>query len=321
MSIVVLGLRDGKLSQTQLDRIQEIIPNKSIVVTRDRNQIEDLLDQIEIAFGSFPHDLLTCAPRLRWFQNWGAGADWVLRYPELVESELIITNASGVHAVPISEHIMAFLLSFARGFPEQMRNQLEKKWSWPQDSYSLFELEGKTMLLIGVGAIGTRTAKLASAHGLTVIGVRRNPERAVDGVSTIIGPAELHKHLPSADFVVLTVPLTPETRDMIGESELRLMKESAYIVNIGRGQTIQEDQLIWALQTGQIAGAGLDVFASEPLVPSSPLWDMPNVIITAHYSGLTPVYTARILAIFMDNLRRYESNQPLRNVVNKQLGY
>lgn len=220
-----------------------------------------------------------------------------------------------------SEHIMAFLLAFARGFPEQFNNQLNSTWARPSDESKLFELEGKTMLLIGVGEIGVRTARLAAAHGIHVVGIRRNPDVVVEGVSKMVGPDALHDYLPDADFVVLTVPMTDETHHMIGESELRLMKESAIIVNIGRGGTIHEEKLIEALNKGWIGGAGLDVVDSEPLDKSSHLWAMPNVIITAHYSGLTPHYTERVLAIFLDNLERYINGRNLRNVVNKRLGY
>ena len=137
----------------------------------------------------------------------------------------------------------------------------------------------------------------------------------------MIGPERLAEALPEADFIVLTVPLTPDTRHMIGERELRLMKPTALIVNIGRGGTIDEAALIRALAEGWIAGAGLDVFEKEPLPPDSPLWRMENVIITAHYAGATPHYSERALAIFLDNLRRYKTGEPLRNVVDKTLGY
>ncbi|MEM7133661.1 MAG: D-2-hydroxyacid dehydrogenase [Chloroflexota bacterium] len=321
MPIILLGFKEHRLPHHYRTQIQQIAPDYELVVTPERAQIEAVLDDIEIAFRTFPHDLLDKAPDLRWFQCWGAGVDWIQRYPELIENDLIITNASGVHAVPISEHIMAFLLAFARGFPEQMRNQVQSKWAGPQDRNSLFELEGKTMLLIGVGAIGARTAKLANAHDMKVIGVLRNPSRPVDFVEQMISRNDLLNHLPQADFVVLTVPLTTETRGMIGEAELRAMKESAYIINIGRGSTIQQEKLIQALQEGWIAGAGLDVVENEPLAASSPLWAMPNVILTAHYSGLTPQYTERIMEIFLDNLGRYVRGEGLRNVVDKGVGY
>src|SRR5206468_9781954 len=184
-----------------------------------------------------------------------------------------------------------------------------------------FELAGKTLLLIRVGAIGARTAAIGSALGMRVLGVRRNPDAGVPGVDAMFVSSQLRDHLPEADFVVLTVPLSRETRGMIGEQELRAMKSSAYVVNIGRGGTIQEPALVRALREGWIAGAGLDVFAEEPLPKTSPLWELENVIITAHYAGLTPQYDDRAMAIFLDNLRRYQAGEPLRNVVDKRAGY
>jgi phosphoglycerate dehydrogenase-like enzyme len=177
------------------------------------------------------------------------------------------------------------------------------------------------MLLVGVGAIGARTAELAAALGMHVIGIRRNPHLEAEGLNAIYGPEALLEHLPEADFLVLTVPLNHETQGMIGERELRRMKPSAYLVNIGRGATVDETALIQALQSGWIAGAGLDVFETEPLPADSPLWSMPNTIITAHYAGRTPHYLERALSIFLDNLERYTAGKPLSNLVDKALMY
>ena len=320
MTTILLAFQDGEMSPEHLAQIQAIAPDRELVVTQDLTRIEALLDDIEIAACSFPRDLLERAPKLRWFQNWGAGADWLLRYPALIERDLIVTNTSGVHAIPISEHILALMLAFSCRLPQQFQNQQKQIWQSPR-SPSDFEIAGKTMLLIGVGAIGERTAQVASALGMNVIGLRRNPANLVDGVSKMVGINQLHDVLPQADFVVLTVPLTPETEAMIGEAELKLMRPNAYIINIGRGRTIDEPALIRALQEERIAGVGLDVVAQEPLDPASPLWTMPNVILTAHYSGHTPAYTERALEIFLDNLERYLAGRPLRNVVDKRLGY
>ena len=320
MSIILLAFQPGELSAEHLAQVKALAPDMTPLVTQDRQQIEAVLDEIEIAVCSFPRDLLAQAANLRWFHNWGAGVDWLPGYPALAERDLIVTNASGVHAIPISEHILAFLLAFGRGLPNQMRRQIDRNWGWPERE-SVFELAGKTMLVIGLGAIGTHTARLASALGMRVWGIRRHSDRPVDGVEALYGPDKLHECLPGADFVVLTVPLTVETVGMIGEAELCLMKPSAYLVNIGRGATVREEALVRALQGGWIAGAGLDVVETEPLPESSPLWGMENVIITAHYAGFTPAYTERGMAIFLDNLKRYQSGQPLRNVVDKRLGY
>lgn len=320
MSILLLNLPPDSVTEEEMARIRALVPHMRILHTRDRAQIETHLDEIEIAAGGFPHDLLPKARNLRWLQQWGAGADWLLRYPEAVELPFILTNVSGIHAIPISEHIFAFLLAFARDFPHAWRGQMRHEWR-SYDVQEVFELAGQTMLLVGVGAIGQRTAQLAQAFGMHVIGIRRDPTKAALGVDEMHGPETLPSLLPRADAVVLTAPLTAETYHMIGEAQLRAMKPTAILVNIGRGGLVDEAALIRALQEGWIRGAGLDVFETEPLPPDSPLWEMENVIITGHYSGKTPYYDRRAMAIFLDNLERYVQGRPLRNVVDKRRGY
>jgi phosphoglycerate dehydrogenase-like enzyme len=320
--MTVLLLRENPEALTAADRatIAALAPDMQLVVTDDSAQIEAVLAEVEIAAGHTSPALLARMPNLRWYQQWGAGADWLMRHPEIAARDFILTNASGVHAIQISEHILALLFAFARRLPQAMAAQLRGEWQ-REERQDIFELAGKTMVLIGVGAIGERTAALAAALDVRVIGVRRDPNVSAPGVEQMIGPERLADVLPEADFVVLTVPLTHETRHMIGERELRLMKPTAHIVNIGRGGTIDESALIRALAEGWIAGAGLDVFEKEPLPADSSLWGMENVIITAHYAGATPHYSERALAIFLDNLRRYKAGEPLRNVVDKGLGY
>ena len=320
MNIILLGFEPNSYTENDLAQLRTLAPEHELLITTDRQLIEAHLDRIEIAVKRFPHDLMTKAPQLRWFQQWGAGADWLLRYPDIVQSDLVITSGSGVHPIPITEQILAYLFAFARRLPQAIRSQAQHCWGQPEWS-QLFELAGKTMLLIGVGAIGERTALLANALGMRVLGVRRDAATTVPGVEAMFSPDRLLEALPQADFVVLTVPLTPETHQLIGEKELLVMKPTAYIVNIGRGNVIDEPALVRALQAGRLAGAGLDVFATEPLPTDSPLWDMDNVIITGHYAGATPQYEERIWKIFLENLRRYRAGEPLHNVVDKTLGY
>jgi phosphoglycerate dehydrogenase-like enzyme len=318
MRTVLLGFKPEVLSSAQVEQVRAAAAGMRVMVSRERDEIEGALDDIEIVAGSCPRELLPRARNLRWYQQWGAGADWLLRHPEAAGLDFVLTNASGVHSIPISEHILAYLLAFARRLPQAMRAQLNREW---RGRLEVFELAGKTMLLIGVGEIGERTALLAEALGMRVLGVRRNRERTAPAIEAMFGPDDLLTLLPEADFVVLTVPLTSETRGLIGERELRAMKASAYLVNIGRGGTVGEEVLARALKEGWIAGAGLDVFEAEPLSEDSPLWLLENVIITAHYSGSTPHYNERALAIFLENLKRYHNGEPLINVVDKRLGY
>ncbi len=319
MSVLLVCLPAERMADSQLAQLQSAALDMRVVKTTERAEIEGLIDEVEIAV-SFPHDLLTRAPRLRWVQEWGAGVDWLLQHPEVAELDFTLTNASGVHAIPISEQILAYLLAFARGLPAAVRAQARHAWQ-PAKREQLFELAGKTMLLVGVGAIGERTAVIAAALGMRVLGIRRNPAGDLPGVEAMYGPDRLYDLLPEADCVVLTVPLSHATQGMIGERELRAMKPTSYLINIGRGGTIQQPALIQALNEGWIAGAGLDVFDQEPLPATSPLWELDNVIMTAHYAGLTPAYDQRALAIFLDNLKRYRAGEPLKNVVDKAAGY
>jgi phosphoglycerate dehydrogenase-like enzyme len=319
--VLLLALDPDEYTQDNLDAVVQMVPHMQLVIAKDRERIERILDHVEIAAGVVSLDLLLRMPKLRWWQWWYAGTDWLLRHPEAAAHPFLLTNVSGVHAIPISEHILSLMLAFARHLHKAMRAQLRHDWRSPEWE-EIFELAGKTVLLVGVGAIGARTAQICNALGMTVIGVRREPSApSVPGVSEMTGPERLLDLLPHADFVVLTVPYTRETIGLIGEAELRAMRPSAYVINIGRGATIDEPALVRALQEGWIAGAGLDVFAVEPLPEDSPLWDMENVIVTCHYAGKTPHYDTRAFAIFLDNLRRYQQGEPLRNLVDKELGY
>ena len=338
--ILLAALSEEMLDDDALLNLQERVPAMTVMRMHDASEIEDKVNDIEIVVGSVPYDLVPRMPSLRWVQLWGAGADWLVERPHLQDLDFVLTNASGVHSVPISEHIFAFLLSFGRQFPQAIRAQNEGAWiansrhgerpttnrAGEATDYSIgknlvCELFDKTMLLIGVGAIGERTAEIAHAFGMRVIGLRRNPSRTIASIDRMVGPTQLLDVLPGADFVVITAPLTPETIGMVDKRAFAVMKRSAYLVNIGRGGTIVESDLIEALRNGAIAGAGLDVFAEEPLPADSPLWAMENVTITSHYSGLTPAYDARAMAIFLDNLERYQRGEPLRNVVDKRLAY
>ena len=321
MPILWLCLDEREVTPDLLDRVRSVIQgDMEIAVQRD---VPARSEEVEIAAGWVTPEAVLRLPNLRWLQHWAAGVDRFTSRPDIMARDFILTTGSGVHAIPISEHILAYLLMFARDMPRAIRAQLAHRWqkAGSAQRVDVFELAGKTMLLIGVGAIGARTAQVASALGMRVMGVRYDPSRPAAGVQRMVGPAQLLEVLPEADFVVLTVPLTQETRGMIGERELRAMKPTAILVNIGRGGTIQEEQLVRALREGWIRGAGLDVFETEPLPADSPLWDMENVIITAHYAGHGPHYHERASAIFLDNLARYLRGEALRNVVDRTRGY
>lgn len=323
MSILLMGFAEDHFTAEQRAAIAEAAGGLEVRYSRERAEFESYLEDVEIAVEN--RKFLTDMPNLKWLQQWGAGADWLMDNPEIAERDFILTNVSGIHAVPIGEQIIAYLLAFTRGFTVAIRNQAQHSWpkqpQWLEGVGGFTELSGKTMLLLGTGAIGVYTAKLAQAFDMRVVGVRRNPEKSAEHIDEMVALDDLNAHLPSADFVVLTLPLTHNTHHLIGEAELRAMKKSAILVNIGRGGLIDEAALVRALREGWIAGAGLDVFETEPLPETSPLWDLENALITPHMAGDTPHYTERALEIFLENLRRYHAGEPLTHVVDKTLGY
>jgi phosphoglycerate dehydrogenase-like enzyme len=319
-NLIAVALDAAELPPAALARVKELAADRPLLVTADPARLRSERDRIEIIAGSVPVGLLLSAPHLRWYQKWSAGVDGLLRNPEIVEKDFVLTNTSGIHAIPIAEHVFGLMLAFARNFPEAFRAQARREWIVPARG-SISELAGKTLLVVGLGGIGGHLAQVASAMGMRVLGVRRHPARPTPGVERIVGPDRLRDLLPEADFIVLAAPLTRETDALIGDAEFGRMRRSAFLVNAGRGQVVDEPALVRALQEKRIAGAGLDVFRDEPLPEASPLWTLPNVIITAHYSGVNPHYNERAMVIFVDNLQRYLSGRPLRNVVDKRLGY
>lgn len=258
------------------------------------------------------------APRLKWIQLTSAGADRLLN-SGFIEGGVTVTTVSGLHATPIGEFILTVMLMWAKGAPQTLRAQLRHEWT----RFAPRELYGKTVGIVGMGHIGAEAARLAKAFGCHVVATRRSA--ASDGgheaADVMLPPTELHRLLDESDFVAVCVPLTQETRGMIGEAELRAMKQSGFIINIARGPVIVEEALIRALREGWVAGAALDVFDQEPLPSDHPFWDMENVILTPHISGGTEIYNERAVAIFAANLRRYLDGAPLQNVVDVARGY
>lgn len=317
MSTILLNLPPHAVTEEDMARIRSLMPDYDIRLTQDRDEIAALRNEVEILAGWPAADLLVSGAGLRWFQQWSAGSDWLMRHPEAAARPFRLTNASGVHPVQIAEHTFAMMLAFVRKLHEAARHQAAREWQAPAGE-TLGELYQKRLLMIGLGAIGERIGRVGNALGMRVWGMRRTVEDAPPGVEAVYPPDRLLDLLPECDFVVLAPPLTRETLRMIGEAELRAMKSSAFLVNVGRGKLIDEAALIHGLREGWIGGAGLDVFETEPLPGDSPLWDMPNVIITAHYAGASPRYYERAMPIFLDNLRRYREGEELRNLVDKQ---
>ncbi|MBD2165606.1 D-2-hydroxyacid dehydrogenase [Calothrix membranacea FACHB-236] len=260
--------------------------------------------------------VLDAAPRLRWHQATNAGVNNILT-PQYLEREILLTNGAGLHAIPMAEFVIAYILSYAKNFPKLRELQAQKSW---QRGFRNEELLDKTLLIIGAGGIGQEIAKRAQAFGLNIYGSRRNPQ-PLPNFDKIVGANEWKPLLSEAHYVVIATPLTKETKGMIDEEVFSLMRPDAYLINIARGAIVDEPALIKALQTGQIAGAALDTVFTEPLPPESQLWTQPNIFITPHCSGHSPKTRERAIALFLDNFTRYYHGQPLRNVVDKNAGY
>lgn len=321
MGGILISLDIDAFTSKQMAYLHSLANGRTITITTDETEQRKVIDSVEIVAGKIKRDIVIAAPNVRWYQQWYAGVDWVQRYSHDSDIRFVLTNMAGVHAIPITEHVFGYLLAFARWLPAAYRAQRKRQWVHPVPESEIFELAGKTMVLVGVGAIGSRIAEIARAFGIRVIGVRNHPERSDRNVETMVGPKELNGVLPEADFVVVTVPGTKDTYHMFGEAEFRAMKETAYFVNIGRGRVVDQAVLERALSEGWIRGAGIDVSDPEPPPKESPLWDMENVIITGHYAGSTPQYDERAIALFLDNLERYVNGAELRNVVDVKQGY
>ncbi len=257
------------------------------------------------------------ARKLKWLHSFSAGVDRVLT-DETKRLPVIVSNSSGVHATPIAEHLIGFILIFTRGFHRTLRNQLRRRW---QKDETISELRGKTVLIVGLGDIGTEAARLAHAFGARVIAVARTKRVKPDFVDMLGTVRSLDALLPKADFVAICLPHTKETHHLFDMRKFREMKRTAILMNIGRGGIVQEKDLIRALQQKVIAGAALDVTEKEPLPRTSPLWNMENVIITPHHSGLSEKYMDRAVALFCRNMRAFIKGERLPNLVDKKLGY
>ena len=263
------------------------------------------------------------ATKLGWVHS-PAAAVHQLMFPEMVASNVVVTNARDVHGPVVAEHAIAVMLALAKRLPSAMRFQRARTWGqqamWAEEP-TIGEVNDAKIVLIGLGSIGREFVKRARALGAHVTAVREHPERGAERADAVAGMNELERLLPEADFVVLAAPLTERTRNLIDRERLAMMKDSAYLINVGRGPLIDDEALVAALEAEEIAGAALDVFAEEPLPAPSPYWDLPNVLLTPHTAAVTPKLWDRHYAQISANLRRFLQGEPLEGVVDKKQGY
>lgn len=303
-----------------LARLQQAHPDLTFRFALDPAAFVANAADAEVIFSKqFPRETLTVAKQLRWVQAGTAGVNHLLA-AGLGAHEILLTNARGAHGIPMAEQILAMMFAFAIRLPTLLQAQGKQQHVAAQVIREKFELEGQTLCVIGLGDIGGTLVHKAKRLGMRVLGVRRtlHPFSALDAQYTT---EQIQEALPQADHVALCLPLTAATTAIIGETELRTMKPSAYIYNVGRGAAIEPTALRRALDEGWIAGAGLDVTDPEPLPADSPLWTMPNVILAQHTSGSSPYNADRITQIFLDNLGRYRRGEALHNQIDKNQGY
>lgn len=293
-------------------RIRALSPDAQIVFEAE---LPDAVEEAEIMVGH-PHPIhLGRARRLRWLQLASAGAD---RYIGCIDPGVVLTTASGVYGVPAAEHTMSMMLAIVRALPQAVRSASRTEWT--RDVVRT-ELYGRTCGVLGFGDIGREVAVRARAFGMRVLALKRSPASAEGLADAVFGPHQLHDFLSRCDHIVNTLPLTDETVHLLGASAFASCPRGSYFYNIGRGGTVDEKALVDALQSGRLAGCGLDVFEEEPLPQESPLWSMPNVLITPHVGGESPETSRRVAEIFLENLGRWVADRPLLNRVEHERGY
>ncbi|WP_418627276.1 D-2-hydroxyacid dehydrogenase [Anaerosinus sp.] len=313
LNILVLN----RLSEKELTSIQDTVPNANITLCKPENA-PDYIENTDILV-TWGHlsilNLLPKAPRLKWIHALSAGVDELL-IPDLIESDIILTNSRGIHGIPMAEHVMAMILTLSRQIPESLKNQQNKLWQRTRPD----EIYDKTIGIIGLGSIGREIAKRSKAMGMKVIATKRTQTTEIF-VNKLYSPEQLDIVLSASDFVVVTLPLTDKTRNLFVLDKFKSMKKTAYFINVARGSIVHQPDLVTALKEGYIKGAALDVVDIEPLSSDSPLWEMENVLITPHVAAMSPYYLERAIKLFIENLTKYMHSTDMLNVIDKAKGY
>lgn len=320
--LFVAELRSKGRCGLWVDRVEATLADRPEEQFRTTDQsFDELLAQAQVIYAMvlIPDNLVQRAPKLTWIHLGNTGIEPYLS-AGITDPRILMTNSRGAQAISIAEHAIAFALALAKGFAQQQVNKQNRLW----ERFVSLELRDRVMGLIGLGTIGIEIAQMARGIGMKVIGTKRSAtsyQSDIFGVDELYPRSDLLKMISRSDFVVLAAPLTPETRGMIGEVELRAMKATAFLINISRGQIVDQGALTRALRQGSIGGAGLDVFETEPLPPESELWALPNTLLSPHMSGFTDRRDQRVVGMFCENLRRYLAGQKLLNLVDLERGY
>jgi phosphoglycerate dehydrogenase-like enzyme len=324
MAFKLLLLSDGDSVESQTAerewpaRLKAELPEIEVHAAISPAAAEAVIAEVDAAYGYLPPEVFAQARKLRWLASPQAGPNPRFYHQALVDSEVVVTNVAGIYNDHIGAQIMAYLLSFARGL--HLYHDRQRHRAWETDAPTVYLPEARAVI-VGVGGIGGEAARLVAAFGIHVTGVDPRVGTTPAGVAELIRPDALDEALPTADFVILTAPQTPATEGFFDAAKFRLMKQSAYFINIGRGATVRLDDLDAALRQGEIAGAALDVFEIEPLPATHPLWDAPGMVITPHVAAAGPYLDERRWQVFAENCRRFEAGRPLLNVVDKTNWY
>jgi D-2-hydroxyacid dehydrogenase (NADP+) len=305
------------LSEHQICTLQGVDPTIEVTTCEFKEIPEYIADtDILVPWGWMDiSPFFASANKLRWIQTLSAGVEKII-FPAFVDSDVLLSSARGIHGIPVSEHVLAMMLAFTRGLHLTIPQQGKKMWHRvPTD-----EIHEKTVGIIGLGSIGREIAKKCKALNMRVIAIKQAMTEELF-IDLLLSPKEMDRLIELSDYVVLAVPLTEATHHLIDADRLQKMRKSAYLINISRGQVVDESALVDALREGRIRGAGLDVFASEPLPTDHPLWDFNNVIITPHNAALSPYYLDRAIALIADNIARFLQGREMLNVIDKQKGY
>ena len=316
MKLLIIGSWD----QDRLAEVRKTFPQVEFTAASDQDKILREIPDAEVVYGGITREAFLAAKKLKWIQNTGAGVEKLARISEIAGSDVIVTNTRGAHAATIAEHTFGLLISLTRNLRQTFQAQRDHNWGVQFDN-PMVGLTGLTLGMVGLGNIGRAIAKRAHAFDMNVIAIDAHEVPKPDFVTELRLSDGLDDLLQRSDVVAVTTPHTPNTAGLLGEQQLRLMKPSSYLLVVSRGGIVDEDALARMLNEGKLAGAGLDVTATEPLPEDSPLWDTPNLLITPHCSGRSAFTSASALAIFHENLRRYLADEPLTNLVDLKLGY
>ncbi|MGB7623434.1 MAG: D-2-hydroxyacid dehydrogenase [Terriglobia bacterium] len=319
-----VGFSLWNMTEERAGDLKNLFPDIHFINTPDVPALaEQIVDADALCSMRITPDLFGTATKLKWIHSVAAGIGGLM-IPEVLASDVVITNARGIFSTVMAEHTLGMMLAFSRRLLDSYRYQQHRQWARTilgELEPQMGEISGKTLGIIGYGSIGREIARRARGFGMRILALKKDPSTGGEDADQVFTLGQRNELLKDSDFVVLALPHTPDTKQVLGEAEFKVMKSSVYIINIGRGRLIDENALLHALRDGRIAGAGLDVFATEPLPADHPLWDEPNVLITPHSAAIFPEFWPRSLALLAENIRRFRSGETLKNLVDKKRGY